>query len=99
MSVVITIVVVVAVLVLAGLAGQAARRRSLQRRFGPEYRRVVAEEPNRAAAEHELRAREQRHSELDLRQLSTHDSRRYAEHWAQVQALFVDDPARGLVGR
>jgi hypothetical protein len=95
MAVVITIIIV-AVLAIAGLAWQAARRRNLQRRFGPEYERVVAEQPNRAAAEHELRAREQRHSELDLREMSPQDTRRYTEQWAQVQALFVEDPARAV---
>jgi FtsZ-interacting cell division protein ZipA len=93
---IVTIVVIVAVLVIAYLAWRMMRRRNLQHRFGPEYDRTVAEQPNRAAAEHELRAREQRHAELDLRDLSPQDQQRYVAEWQQIQASFVDDPRSSM---
>lgn len=91
-EVIITIVVVVAVVLIAVVLWSVLRRRRLQRRFGPEYERLVAEQPSRAAAEEELRAREQRHADLDLRPLDAQDQRRYRQEWKQVQAAFVEDP-------
>ena len=67
-------------------------RRKLQQRFGPEYDRAVAEQPNRGAAEQELRGREQRHAELELRDLSPQDQQRYVAQWQRIQGEFVDDP-------
>src|SRR5205823_6744418 len=59
---------------------------------GPEYDRVVAEQDSRHAAERELRARERRHAELDLRPLSEESRTRYATAWEEIQAKFVDAP-------
>jgi hypothetical protein len=95
------VVVLVLVLVLVGAAGavgwQVMRRRSLQRTFGPEYDRVVAQEPNRTAAERELRDRERRHAELELRPLDPADRERFAQQWQAVQAQFVEDPAAAVI--
>ncbi|GAA4732201.1 hypothetical protein [Phytohabitans rumicis] len=89
--IVLIIVVVVAALAVAGW--RPVRRRTLQRRFGPEYDRVVAEQPNRAAAERELRERERKHAELELKPLAPDARARYAAEWAKVQARFVDSPS------
>ena len=91
-GVVITIVVVAVVAIVALLMWQRLRRRRLQQRFGPEYSRAVSAQPNRAAAEHELRAREERHAALDLKDLSPEHQQRYAQQWVGVQSEFVDDP-------
>jgi hypothetical protein len=91
-GIVVTILVIVALAVIAFLAWQTMRRKHLQQRFGPEYERAVADQPNRAAAEQELRNREQKHAELELRALPAEDQQRYAERWQQVQGRFVDDP-------
>jgi flagellar biosynthesis/type III secretory pathway M-ring protein FliF/YscJ len=50
-AIVILVVIVVAILVIAIVARTVVRRRQLQARFGPEYDRMVEENPNRAAAE------------------------------------------------
>jgi hypothetical protein len=63
-------VVVLAVLALAIGVWLSARRRGLQKRFGPEYDRVSTEQPSRGAAEQELRGRERKHAELELQSLS-----------------------------
>lgn len=97
-GIIITAAVVVAVVAIAAVVWSGLRRRRLQRRFGPEYERVVTEQPNRSAAEHELRAREQRHADLELRPLDKEDKRRYLQDWARIQASFVEDPSSAVNG-
>lgn len=93
-AVIITIVLVIAVLAIAVVAWSVLRRRRLQQRFGPEYERQVATQPDRGTAERELRRREQRHAELKTRELSPEDRDRYTREWTELQAGFVEDPAR-----
>jgi hypothetical protein len=95
-GIIVTIVVVVVVAVIALAAFAMLRRQRLQRRFGPEYDRAVAEQPDRSSAERELRAREQRHSQLELKSLSPDEQQRYRQEWAGVQAAFVEDPGRAV---
>ncbi|MEU1385804.1 MULTISPECIES: hypothetical protein [unclassified Nonomuraea] len=88
-------VVVVAVVALAAVGYvvlQQQRRSRLRERFGPEYERTVAESDNRREAERELIAREQRHSELDIRPLPEETRDAYATRWTEVQERFVDAP-------
>jgi hypothetical protein len=54
---------------------------------------LVAEQPNRAAAERELRERAHKHDELELKPLAPDARARYAAEWAKVQARFVDSPS------
>jgi hypothetical protein len=91
-QIVIIVVIVIAVVLIGATAWMVVRRRSLRERFGPEYDRAVAEQDSRRAAERELRARERRHAELDLRPLSEESRRRYAGSWEEIQAKFVDTP-------
>jgi hypothetical protein len=64
----------------------------LQDRFGPEYDRTVDKAGGRREAEQELREREKRHDELELRPLSKDARERYLEQWRTTQGRFVDDP-------
>ncbi|MEU9843793.1 hypothetical protein AB0C69_31810 [Actinomadura sp. NPDC048032] len=90
---VVVALVVVAVLAAAGyLATTRSRTARLRRRFGPEYDRVLEREGGRAAAERELRSREQRHQELELRDLDPRRREEYREQWVRVQERFVDAP-------
>jgi hypothetical protein len=93
----ITIVVVVAVLVVALVVGgwYLWRHQSLRRRFGPEYRRLAQQEGT-LAAERELRARERHHSTLQLRPLDPETRERYRADWREIQARFVDAPERTI---
>ncbi|WP_207943335.1 hypothetical protein [Actinomadura sp. KC345] len=92
------ILVVVAVAVVAALAAAVhlartrARTRRLKRRFGPEYDRTLRSEGGRSAAERELRSREERHDELELRDLDPRRREEYREQWGRVQERFVDTP-------
>jgi hypothetical protein len=90
---VVTAVVVAAVVVIVVVLWSRARRRGLQQRFGPEYERQVARHGDRGTAERELREREQRHAELDIRELSDAQRQHYTEQWHHVQAGFVEDPS------
>ncbi|GAA0797188.1 hypothetical protein [Spirilliplanes yamanashiensis] len=92
-QIVVLIVVILAVLLIAAVAARVARRRSLQKTFGPEYDRVVAEKEDRGAAEQELRERQSRHAELELKPLSAESRARYSAAWEEVQVRFVDEPA------
>ena len=88
-------IIVPVVVVLAALAvvvWMLARRRRLRERFGPEYDRAVAEDGSRLAAERELRERETRHEEMEIKPLPPSTRQRYAEDWTWVQEHFVDRP-------
>src|SRR4051794_21842304 len=94
------VIVVVAAVVVLGVALVALRSRrtsDLRERFGPEYDRVAADAPTRREAESQLREREKRRDELEIRPLEPSDRDRYRTRWQDVQARFVDDPA-GAVG-
>ena len=89
------IIILVVILIVVGLAAAAwyvNRRQGLRRRFGPEYDRMVAEGENRQEVERELRERERRHAELELRPLSAESRATYAAAWEEVQVRFVDSP-------
>lgn len=92
-GIVVTVVVVVVVLLLLAAVWGWLRRRGLQRQFGPEYDRVVEQRGgHRVAAERELRSRERKHAELELRSLSAAEQQRYVAEWAKIQAGFVEAP-------
>jgi hypothetical protein len=96
------LIAVVAVLVVLGVlwyVAQQRRTRALQDRFGSsEYDRTLDKEGGRRAAEHELRDREKRHEELELRPLSPEARRGFQQEWEETQGRFVDDP-KGAVAR
>jgi hypothetical protein len=95
--IVIALAVIVAVALLFAFAARKRRTSHLQGRFGPEYDRTVDETGDRGEAEKELRDRELRHDDLDIRPLSEAARSRYSDEWQRVQARFVDDP-EGAVG-
>lgn len=89
------LIVVAAVIVLAVVvwrAMTARRSRQLQDRFGPEYNRTLDSSDSKRDAEAELRARQERREQLDIRPLPAAARDRYVDEWQRVQALFVDDP-------
>lgn len=95
--VVIILIVVVLVIVAAIVFGiQASRRRQLQETFGPEYDRVVADTGSRSDGEKELREREKRHAEFELKALSTESKATYSNAWEEVQIDFVDHPEQAV---
>jgi len=87
--------VVIAVLVIAGLALAWMRYRSerLRSRFGPEYVRAVEDTGGQRQAEAALQARTARVRKYHLKPLADDERMRFAAAWRRVQAKFVDDPA------
>jgi hypothetical protein len=91
--IVIAAAVVVIVVALVAMAMRRKRRRTkLQGRFGSEYGRTVDDSRNRRTAERELREREAKVDELDLRPLSDASRQRYSQQWTDMQSIFVDRP-------
>lgn len=96
-STIVAIVVVIVVLAAAALIVlPLLRRQRLRGKFGPEYDRTIEQHDSRAEAERELRDRERRHAELELRPLPAGARAAYAERWSSVQARFVDEPQGAL---
>ena len=94
----IVLIVLILVVIAAGAAFAVAyaRRQGLKQRFGDEYQHLVAETNSKSAAEKELRGRERRHAELQLRALTPEARDAYATRWQDVQALFVDEPEEAV---
>lgn len=100
MSSVIVIVAIIAAVLVVGTVtiGTVAlrRRRELQRRFGTEYDRVVSESDSKFKAEAELKGRERRIRDLNIRPLADSAREGYADQWARIQEQFVDTPANAV---
>lgn len=88
---------VVAVVIIAGvLLLQRRRSEHLRSRFGPEYEHEVEQKGSRSKAEAELAKREKRVEKLDIVPLEPAARQQFVERWTDVQAKFVDDPARAV---
>jgi hypothetical protein len=95
-QVIVLVVVLLVLIAVALLAVRASRRRKLQKTFGPEYDRVVADTGSRTDAEKELLERQKRHAELELRELSPESKARYSAAWEEAQIQFVDNPEQAV---
>jgi hypothetical protein len=96
---VIVVAILLALLAVAWLIARERRRKQsvrLQRRFGPEYTRVVSARGDRSKAEAELLAREKRVERFKLRALTAEDAAKFGQAWERLQTRFVDDP-KGVV--
>jgi hypothetical protein len=93
------IIVIAAFVIVAGAAwAMVSRRRSEQLRegFGSEYDRTLESAGDRRAAEEELRERQSRHDELELRPLAPSARSGFQDAWRGTQAAFVDDPSNAI---
>ena len=90
--IVIVAAAVIVVLAVVWGAVRTKRSRSLRDTFGREYDRTVEQAGDRRTAEKELRERQKRHDELDIRPLSPESRERYVRRWQSTQTRFVDDP-------
>jgi hypothetical protein len=91
---------IIGALVLVALAAAASlrsrRTEELRRGFGPEYDRTVDRAADRAAAESDLRERQRRHDELELRPLDPLARKGFVDAWQGTQAEFVDNPSAAI---
>ena len=94
------VVVVLLALVLLGAAtwmiSTRKRSKELRERFGPEYDRSIQEAGRRQDAESVLQERSERVQKLRIKELSSDERHRFSEAWREVQAQFVDEPARSI---
>lgn len=88
---------VIGIVILIVRARRRAQSDHLQKRFGPEYSRVVKTVGDRDKAEAELIAREARVERLKLVPLSETEASRFTQEWTLLQSNFVDNPV-GVVG-
>ncbi|HSC18891.1 MAG TPA: hypothetical protein VLC74_08255 [Rhizomicrobium sp.] len=98
-QIVVAAAVVIVILLIVAAVIWASRRmhlRSMRKRYGPEYDRLVVEMGSRKRAEARLAERERRVSQYDIRPLSEADRTRYMQAWKNVQARFVDDPGEAV---
>jgi hypothetical protein len=94
MAIVIVAIIVIALIVAALIFTRQRRSQQLQQGFGPEYERTVEERGgDRREAEAELRERQQRRQQFEIRELEPAARDRYAERWRAAQRRFVDEPA------
>jgi hypothetical protein len=93
---VIAAVLLIALIVVAWIITRQQRSRHLKQRFGPEYRRVVAERGDQAKAEAELSARERRVERMKIVPLAPAEATRFGEQWSALQVRFVDDPKEAV---
>lgn len=90
-------IVLIAIVVAIVYAVRAARSRDLEKRFGPEYDRLLKERGDKAAAERELAARQDRVKRFHIEELPAGARTRYSEEWRTVQSRFVDEPQAAVV--
>jgi hypothetical protein len=89
------VLIVVAVLIVAAIAWfayRAQQRSKLKDTFGPEYERTVEQRDDRREAEAELRERQRKREELDIRPLADGARTRYLAAWERVELAFIEDP-------
>jgi hypothetical protein len=96
--IVLAALVVIAVAVVILLALHKLRSRRLKETFGPEYDYTLERFGDQHTAESDLREREKRVVNFNIRPLSQSECERYHTDWIETQANFVDDPS-GAVGR
>ena len=89
-------VVLLAAGIVAWSAVRSRRSQKLREKFGPEYEYTLEHVGDRHIAEETLIKREKRINELDIRNLDSHESELYRAKWAEIQANFVDQPAKSV---
>lgn len=94
--VVVAVLVVAATVLLVPRIRQKKQSKDLRDRFGPEYQRTVDASGDRDSAERELRRREERRAQFDIRPLEPAERERYAEAWRDTQKRFVDAPGDAI---
>jgi len=91
-TIIVIAVAVVAIAAIGVYAWQRRQSRALVERYGPEYQRAVSQAGSRHGGEAELRRREERLEQFDIRPLRAQQQAEYQTQWRATQARFVDDP-------
>lgn len=98
MTTVAWVILIIAIVVIAGVlvAWKRERSKQLRSRFGPEYDHLVQEKGSATRAEKELEYRAKRVEKFNIRPLSPEECDRFANQWRVAQEHFVDDPRRAV---
>ena len=89
--IVLGVAIAVALILVLAFARIRMRRSHLKERFGPEYKRAVADE-GLGGGESQLKAIEGEHEKLELHDLPPMTRERYLDEWRQAELRFVSDP-------
>jgi FtsZ-interacting cell division protein ZipA len=89
-------VIVIIALIAGALAVRKRNSERLKSRFGAEYTRAVNDIGNQRDAEAELRDREKRVKEFEIKPLEPGEKTRFEESWRAVQTQFVDNPGQAV---
>jgi len=89
-------VALVAVAAIGLVAYQRWNTNRLKSRFGAEYVRAIDTHDNQDQAEADLREREKRAKQLQIKPVSPTDRARFVDSWRGIQARFVDDPGSAV---
>lgn len=92
------VIVVVVAAVVAALLMLRSRKRSeaLQGHFGKEYDRTVEARGDQKSAERDLLDRQDRRSNIEVRELDPSRRQEFAQSWERAQGQFVDDPTEAV---
>jgi len=93
---VIVVIAVVAVAIIGVLIYMNKRSQRLRAKFGPEYRRAIEESGSKLRAESKLEKLEKRVEKFSIQPLQPEAANRFRVSWREIQAQFVDDPAKAL---
>ena len=93
---IIVVIAVVAVAIIGVLIYMNKRSQRLRAKFGPEYRRAVEESGGKLRAESKLEKLEKRVEKFSIQPLQPDAANRFRASWREIQAQFVDDPAKAL---
>jgi len=99
-QILIPLLAAIAVMIVAGLVIWIAVRRirsmQLKKKYGPEYDYTLEKLGDQRTAEAELKEREKRIHQLEIRDLNAGVKNRYQTDWAEIQGEFVDDPGNSM---
>ena len=87
---------VIAAVLVALVAIRLLRRNKLRRKFGTEFEYTMEKVGNPRAVAEILVEREKRVKKLDIRELVQDEKERYFNEWTEIQAGFVDNPAKSI---
>lgn len=92
LPIVLAVLVVIAIGLIVTITTLRLRSRNLKQKFGQEYDYTLERSGDRRTAEAELKEREKRVNDFNLRPLNESERDRYHEEWIEIQASFIDDP-------
>ena len=95
-AIVVVVIVVVAVVAILMAIKRRRETKSLQERFGPEYDRTVESVGDKGDAGSILKEWVKRVENLNIVSLPYQDRDNFTAQWKEVQAEFVDDPAKSI---